>query len=82
MSTKVDIADWMGKQERTKRISTGGKINAPIPATEIKYREGERRRAVQWIASHAHDAEDCALLLSALGLRAEEGKDDERDGRS
>lgn len=33
----------------------------------------QRRRAVRAIASAAIDAEDCALLLDALGLRAAEG---------
>ena len=75
MSRFADVADWDGKQERSgKRISTGGKLSEiHIPATEIKYREGERRRATQWIASHAKGAEDCALLLDMLGLSPEEG---------
>lgn len=34
----------------------------------------QRRRAVRAIASAARDAEDCALLLDALGLDAEEGR--------
>ena len=33
----------------------------------------QRRRAVRAIASAATDAEDCALLLDALGLRPSEG---------
>jgi hypothetical protein len=33
----------------------------------------QRRRAVRAIASAATDADDCALLLEALGLRASEG---------
>ncbi len=76
MSNYADIADWDGKHERLKRISTGGKYNdAHIPATEIKYREGERHNAIRWIASNAKDADDCSLLLDMLGLRVEEGID-------
>lgn len=33
----------------------------------------QRRRAVRAIASASADADDCALLLDALGLRASEG---------
>ncbi|GHF38855.1 hypothetical protein FHX82_006601 [Amycolatopsis bartoniae] len=33
----------------------------------------ERRRAVRAIASAAADADDCALLLDALGLKPTEG---------
>ncbi|KAA9150267.1 hypothetical protein FPZ12_041575 [Amycolatopsis acidicola] len=33
----------------------------------------ERRRAVRAVASAATNAEDCALLLDALGLKATEG---------
>jgi hypothetical protein len=33
----------------------------------------QRRRAVRAIASAATDADDCSLLLDALGLRAAEG---------
>jgi hypothetical protein len=33
----------------------------------------QRRRAVRAIASAAGDADDCALLLDALGLRPSEG---------
>lgn len=33
----------------------------------------QRRRAVRAIASAASDADDCALLLEALGLRPSEG---------
>lgn len=33
----------------------------------------QRRRAVRAIASAATDADDCALLLDALGLRPAEG---------
>lgn len=33
----------------------------------------QRRRAVRAIASAATDADDCALLLEALGLQASEG---------
>jgi hypothetical protein len=34
----------------------------------------QRRRAVRAVASAAIDAEDCAELLDALGLRPEEGR--------
>ncbi|WAL63136.1 hypothetical protein ORV05_19065 [Amycolatopsis cynarae] len=33
----------------------------------------ERRRAVRAVASSAMNADDCALLLDALGLRPAEG---------
>jgi len=33
-----------------------------------------RRAATRFVASQARDADDCALLLDALGLTAEEGK--------
>ncbi|MTD57839.1 hypothetical protein [Amycolatopsis pithecellobii] len=33
----------------------------------------QRRRAVRAVASAAADAEDCALLLEALGLKPAEG---------
>jgi hypothetical protein len=33
-----------------------------------------RRVATRFVASQARDADDCALLLDALGLTAEEGK--------
>ncbi|HVV13002.1 hypothetical protein [Amycolatopsis sp.] len=33
----------------------------------------QRRRAVRAVASAAADADDCALLLEALGLRPTEG---------
>jgi hypothetical protein len=32
-----------------------------------------RRRAARFVATQARDADDCALLLDALGLRPEEG---------
>lgn len=32
------------------------------------------RRAVRYVASAAGDAEDCAVLLGALGLAPEDGK--------
>jgi len=34
----------------------------------------QRRRAVRAIASAAKDADDCAMLLEALGLEPEEGR--------
>lgn len=34
----------------------------------------EKRRAVRSVASAARDGDDCAMLLEALGLRAEEGR--------
>lgn len=33
-----------------------------------------RRAAVCYVAAHAADAEDCALLLDMLGLAAEEAR--------
>lgn len=36
--------------------------------------QAERRRAVRYVATHAHDAGDARLLLDALGLKAEEGR--------
>jgi hypothetical protein len=33
-----------------------------------------RRAATRFVASQARDADDCALLLDALGLRPEEGQ--------
>ncbi|MCP2252825.1 hypothetical protein LY13_001569 [Prauserella aidingensis] len=36
--------------------------------------DDQRRRAVRAIASAARDAEDCAMLLDALGLDPEEGR--------
>lgn len=34
----------------------------------------QRRRAVRAVASAAADADDCALLLDALGLKPAEGR--------
>lgn len=46
-----------------------------IGRTDEAHQKAERRAAVRALASnHARDAADCALLLDALGLTAEEGK--------
>lgn len=41
----------------------------------VSYEEGQRARAVRWVASHARDAQDAAQLLDALGLSGSEGVD-------
>ena len=39
-----------------------------------KHTRRTRRAAVRAVASRAHDAEDCRLLLMALGLEARDGR--------
>lgn len=40
----------------------------------LEYERQQRRKATRVVAgTHAHDAEDCALLLDALGLKPEDG---------
>jgi hypothetical protein len=45
-----------------------------IDPEKIKLEQQERRTAARYVAGRAHDAADCADLLAALGLTAEEGK--------
>ncbi|WP_232376755.1 hypothetical protein [Amycolatopsis aidingensis] len=45
------------------------------PAEEPAVDPAQRRRAARAVASAARDAEDCAQLLDALGLRAADGLD-------
>jgi hypothetical protein len=40
---------------------------------DSEFAADQRRRAVRAVASAATDADDCALLLDALGLRPSEG---------
>lgn len=52
-------------------IQTG----AGLGATRLDQEDPDaRRRATRFVASQARDADDCALLLDALGLRPEEGR--------
>ncbi|MGH3519403.1 MAG: hypothetical protein ACRDQ7_18695 [Haloechinothrix sp.] len=53
--------------QQSVRLSSAGDAE---PTSE------QRRRAVRTVASAAVDAEDCALLLDALGLKPEEGLSD------
>ncbi|MFJ5984272.1 hypothetical protein [Lentzea sp. NPDC092896] len=47
--------------------------------TQIAYIEEQRRRAARVLAgSFARDADDCALLLDALGLTPQDGLTAER----
>ncbi|MBP2341075.1 hypothetical protein JOF41_007329 [Saccharothrix coeruleofusca] len=41
---------------------------------EQAFRQRERHRATRAVAALARDADDCALLLDALGLDPAEGK--------
>ncbi|GAB3505767.1 hypothetical protein [Amycolatopsis cihanbeyliensis] len=45
------------------------------PAEEPTTDPAQRRQAARAVASAARDAEDCARLLDALGLRATDGLD-------
>lgn len=56
----------------------GGTAGTRIGVTDATYQAKERRAAVRALAgNHAHDADDLALLLDALGLQPEEGKTDD-----
>ena len=48
------------------------RINQSTLETELTAED--RRRAVLRVASGATDAQDCAMLLDALGLSPEEGR--------
>ncbi|WP_430732392.1 hypothetical protein [Amycolatopsis ruanii] len=49
-------------------------FNVPVTSAEdTEMIAAQRRRAVRAAASAAADAEDCALLLDALGLKPAEG---------
>jgi len=49
-------------------------FNVPVAsADDTELITAQRRRAVRAVASAARDAEDCALLLDALGLKPGEG---------
>ncbi|UQS25625.1 hypothetical protein L1857_23880 [Amycolatopsis thermalba] len=49
-------------------------FNVPVTSAEdTEMIAAQRRRAVRAVASAAADAEDCALLLDALGLKPAEG---------
>lgn len=48
-----------------------GQVNHSTVETELTAED--RRRAARCVAGTATDARDCAMLLDALGLTAEEG---------
>ncbi|NIH79901.1 hypothetical protein FHX45_005376 [Amycolatopsis granulosa] len=49
-------------------------FNVPVTSAEdTELVAAQRRRAVRAVASAAENAEDCALLLDALGLKPAEG---------
>ncbi|GAA3840356.1 MULTISPECIES: hypothetical protein [Amycolatopsis] len=49
-------------------------FNVPVTSAEdTEMIAAQRRRAVRAVASAAANAEDCALLLDALGLKPAEG---------
>lgn len=48
------------------------RINQSTLETELT--DEDRRRAVLRVATGATDAQDCAMLLAALGLDPEEGR--------
>ncbi|MDQ0380727.1 hypothetical protein [Amycolatopsis thermophila] len=49
-------------------------FNVPVTSAEdTELIADQRRRAVRAVASAARSAEDCALLLDALGLKPGEG---------
>ncbi|GAB3574999.1 hypothetical protein GCM10027445_36730 [Amycolatopsis endophytica] len=49
-------------------------FNVPVTSAEdTELIAAQRRRAVRAVASASRSAEDCALLLEALGLKPSEG---------
>ena len=59
---------------RDKRFSGGSSVAEPHDILEDSEAVREqRRRAVRAVASAAANADDCALLLDALGLKPSEG---------
>ena len=59
---------------REKGFSGGSSVAEPHDIVEdTEAIREQRRRAVRAVASAAADADDCALLLDALGLKPKEG---------
>jgi hypothetical protein len=48
-------------------------VTMSMIATDQDREREKRRRAARTVAALAHDANDCAYLLDALGLHAAEG---------
>jgi hypothetical protein len=48
-------------------------LPATVVADPFSLSDEQRRRAARVVASKAHDAEDCGLLLAVLGLTPADG---------
>lgn len=56
----------------SSEVHVGVKLGATVAAPPAD--ADTRRHAARFVASQARDAQDCALLLDALGLTPEEGQ--------